>query len=53
MFELATTTAHRDAIRKAHSERAQMFSELLRRPKNFIARLLGIVTTRRGLASGA
>ncbi|MEM8592036.1 MAG: hypothetical protein AAGF13_05865 [Pseudomonadota bacterium] len=27
MFEVATTTAHRDAIARAHSERAAVFAE--------------------------
>ncbi|MEM9524882.1 MAG: hypothetical protein AAF982_13030 [Pseudomonadota bacterium] len=52
MFELAITTAHRDAIRKAHSERAKTFSELLGWPKILAARLLRIIVARKGLASG-
>ncbi|PRY24296.1 hypothetical protein CLV78_103162 [Aliiruegeria haliotis] len=29
MFEVATTTAHRDAIERAHHERAEAFADLL------------------------
>lgn len=30
MFEVPTNARHRDAIRAAHSERAQVFARLLR-----------------------
>ncbi len=29
MFEIPTSTRHRDAIRAAHSERARVFADLL------------------------